>query len=98
MQRIDNDRRLTHGVSSSFFRTDLISDPLENRERFAVKLRVTKRKELLSEKRLKLTKSRPSVNSLSMTELKFSLLRQSAPVKLEENKAAAAEQHGSDVA
>ena len=72
MQRIVNERRKTHGMSNSFFRTDLISDPLEKRERFAVKLRVTKRKELLSEKRLKLTKSRPSQD---FRALKFILVR-----------------------
>ena len=70
---MDNERRLTHGYS--FFRTDLITDPLENRERFAVKLRVTKRKAILSEKRLKLTKSRPCIDAMSMKELKVALLR-----------------------
>lgn len=66
-------RRRTQAASNFFYRQDLVVDPLEERERFAVMLRKTKRKEIIDAKRLKLTKSRPPKSNL--TELKYALIR-----------------------
>ena len=60
-------------------------DPMLRRERFAIKLRQTKKRAIIKDKRMKLTKSKADsmINTqtgTSLSELSYSLLRQSAPV------------------
>ena len=85
-------KRYTQGFpSASLNRSDLMfpsqSDNLEERERFAVKLRVSKRKEILSAKRLKLTKTRQEAyQSMGMREARAALVRQSAPLSSQQER------------